>query len=324
MDHFIHNLETLKFFEFNDGDLLAYSNGKFTSVGPLGRLVRWVKELLCGEGFKDCKASLIIEKVNEFLNEHKNILTPELNRTVATKFNSKFSKKVIKLEEEKVSKATADQFDKVVKKEPLLAAQENSPVKIAGVNEEVVVPPNAPIQSVEKKDNQKKQSPNDLFISFMSGEGKDCKGRSLEEILAFSDDEKEAHHDYVQWIFPTKQPSAFNKNAPILNDDLILAIKNNEKALENQKKAFCSMMKFYGFNYNGSQKKLNESDNFVERKAAWFKDGDHNLLRLTRILECLTLLDLNDERNALFNKLSEMTSEGKILTKAFTFWKSKL
>ena len=71
--------------------------------------------------------------MNEFLRENRTILTLELNQTVATKFNSKFSKKVIKLEEENISKATVDQFDKVIKKETV---QENSPVKIAVVNEE--------------------------------------------------------------------------------------------------------------------------------------------------------------------------------------------
>ena len=37
---------------------------------------------------------------------------------------------------------------------------------------------------------------------FLTGIGRDHRGRSLAEVLAFDDSALEQHHDYIQWLFP--------------------------------------------------------------------------------------------------------------------------
>ena len=68
--------------------------------------------------------------------------------------------------------------------------------------------------------------PNALLLPFYRGIGIDSEGRTLEQILQFSDSEKEAKHDFIQWLFPSKTPSQFNSKAPVLNDALIAEMRS--------------------------------------------------------------------------------------------------
>lgn len=44
------------------------------------------------------------------------------------------------------------------------------------------------------------------IVDFYLG-GQDSKGRTLDDILAFSDQQFEAGHDFIQWIFPLHEKS---------------------------------------------------------------------------------------------------------------------
>src|SRR5687767_14960180 len=62
----------------------------------------------------------------------------------------------------------------------------------------------------------------DAIVEFYSG-GRDSAGRTLDEILAWDDDRLEAIHDYIQWLFPTRQPSGVNPFAPLVTDATVRA-----------------------------------------------------------------------------------------------------
>ncbi|MGH9411741.1 MAG: opioid growth factor receptor-related protein, partial [Vicinamibacterales bacterium] len=48
-----------------------------------------------------------------------------------------------------------------------------------------------------------------VVVDLYSG-GSDDEGRTLQQILAWDDDRLERAHDYIQWLFPTRQPSGVN------------------------------------------------------------------------------------------------------------------
>src|SRR6266571_4801991 len=50
------------------------------------------------------------------------------------------------------------------------------------------------------------RSGSDPIVAYYSG-GPDAGGRMLAEILAWNDERLEAVHDFIQWVFPTRQPS---------------------------------------------------------------------------------------------------------------------
>jgi hypothetical protein len=52
------------------------------------------------------------------------------------------------------------------------------------------------------------------LTDFYRGAGSDSEGRSLADLWNLSDDEMEDIHDFIQWMFPLREPSRFNPDAP--------------------------------------------------------------------------------------------------------------
>jgi hypothetical protein len=107
---------------------------------------------------------------------------------------------------------------------------------------------------------------------FLEGTATDHRGRSIDDVLAFSDAELETVHDYIQWLFPLPEASAFNPSAPILGPDDVARVRRSAAALRNLERAAGRMLSFF-----------RDTDH-------WLVASDHNHLRITRILRCLALL----------------------------------
>src|SRR3989344_8059042 len=134
------------------------------------------------------------------------------------------------------------------------------------------------------------------LVSFYLGEAPDVQGRMFDDILTWNDKALEEVHDYIQWLFPLNGASAFNVLAPILTEEDILTLKSNKKARENVIRAFEKLLNFYGFEYApqrdlfGLEHVLRTKD-FEQKSQNWLTPGNHNFLRITRILKSLILLD---------------------------------
>ena len=107
---------------------------------------------------------------------------------------------------------------------------------------------------------------------FLEGTATDHRGRSIDDVLAFSDAELEAVHDYIQWLFPLPEASAFNASAPVLGPDDIATLRRSAVARRNLERAAERMLRFF-----------RDTDH-------WLVGSDHNHRRITRILRCLALL----------------------------------
>src|SRR5438874_20180 len=55
---------------------------------------------------------------------------------------------------------------------------------------------------------------NEKLLRFYSGEGTDDRDRTIADIWCYSHNELEGVHDYIQWLFPLAERSAFNPAAP--------------------------------------------------------------------------------------------------------------
>ena len=62
------------------------------------------------------------------------------------------------------------------------------------------------------------------LIEFYRGIAPDSEGRTLADLWAFSDDEMEEVHDFIQWMFPLREPSRFNPDAPLLTDEDVVGL----------------------------------------------------------------------------------------------------
>ena len=86
-----------------------------------------------------------------------------------------------------------------------------------------------------------------LLVNFYQGHGRDHRGRALSEIHAFSVDRLEHEHDFIQWLFPLRDPSPVNPGAPVLTDDDVAEFRADVALRDRLRASFAVMACFYGF-----------------------------------------------------------------------------
>ncbi len=166
----------------------------------------------------------------------------------------------------------------------------------------------------------------DRVVGFYSG-GLDDRGRTLQEIWTWSDEELEQVHDYIQWVFPTPQPSGVNPSAPLVTPETTRAFHERPELRRALGHSLDRMLAFYGFRRGAMADLLRietAPERFPERAPHWLWPGNHNHLRLTRILQSLSSLGLTDEARALqrclVHDVYEGPGRGKITADTYRFW----
>jgi len=162
------------------------------------------------------------------------------------------------------------------------------------------------------------------ILEFYRG-GKDAEGRTLTEILAWDDEKLEDVHDYIQWIFPTAKASEFNRRAPVLDSATISAFKAEPELRTKLLDAFARMLRFYGFELEqrDGRPAVVRGVNWSTRREEWLTPGNHNLLRITRILDCLATLALEEHARAFLATLEGLDENDrrKIGRRTYAFWR---
>lgn len=120
---------------------------------------------------------------------------------------------------------------------------------------------------------------------FLTGSGRDGRGRLASDVLAFSDEQLEAVHDYIQWLFPLPTRSAAQPNAPVLSAQEIEAIRADATALATLHRAAERMLRFY------------------RDTEWWLVPDDHNHLRITRIVTSLRILVGDDPARSFLDAI---------------------
>lgn len=171
---------------------------------------------------------------------------------------------------------------------------------------------------------------NDL-IEFYLDVGPDHRGRRLAEIWAWPDEELERVHDYIQWLFPLREKSGFNVNAPMLTESTVSEFRKRPDLQLNLRRSLQRMLEFYGLEPGKSTGTVTTrtEDSGIARSnrfSEWVTYGNHNHLRITRILKSLSELGLKKEADAFFQRLEEIyRNEEKrefpgISEETFHFW----
>jgi hypothetical protein len=168
-------------------------------------------------------------------------------------------------------------------------------------------------------------------LSFYAGVQPDHQGRFLREIQQWPDDQLERTHDYIQWLFPLNEPSGFNIDAPILNDEAISRFRANPSFRRGLQTSLIVMLSFYGLEMRGSVPlSVIRGSSFTERAGNWITPSNHNHLRITRILKSLRLLGLEAEATAFFDCLADIhhgeaqKAEPGISAETLTFWRAAI
>lgn len=146
------------------------------------------------------------------------------------------------------------------------------------------------------------------IIRFYSGTGSTPDGYTLSEIWGWNRENLEYVHTYIQWLFPMRERSNFNPSAPTLDDGTIQEFTTSPQLQENLIKSFQLMLDFYGFEMSGDKGdiKVTRSSNFELISPYWLNPYNHNLLRITRILNSLRTLGCGEYAKAFLLCLHEL------------------
>lgn len=164
------------------------------------------------------------------------------------------------------------------------------------------------------------------LLAFYRGSGRDHSGRRLSDILGWDADRLEHTHDYIQWLFPLTEPSAYNPSAPVLGASDIAAFRSDPGLRARLRQALLVMLDFYGLaceDADPAAVKVHEAEAFAERSRGWLTPGNHNHLRLTRMLKSLALLGLSGHARGLLACLEAIAarSHGVISEATLTHWR---
>ena len=116
--------------------------------------------------------------------------------------------------------------------------------------------------------------------AFLEGDGRDARGRTLFEVLAMDNVALEQTHDFIQWLFPLREPSGAVPDAPVLTDAEVEIIRNSGMAQ-------CALAAA-----------TDRMDAFYRGTHDWLMPNDHNHLRITRIIRSLRLLVGDEQADA--------------------------
>lgn len=137
---------------------------------------------------------------------------------------------------------------------------------------------------------------------------------AFEDIVhgVWSDEKLDACHDYIQWLFPTDEPSQFC-NAPLVSEEDKVLFQTDEELGNRLTSAAKRFFEFLGLDLTVMEDEVTDDevtfdptvivvrgDNFSERRPYVWKEFNHNWLRITRVLRSLQVLGCAELAQAFF------------------------
>lgn len=123
----------------------------------------------------------------------------------------------------------------------------------------------------------------------------------VKDIPYWSDYSLENTHDYIQWVFPLNTASEYNPHAPILTREDILYLRSQP--------SFHALVRgIYG-----------RMILFLASQNCWYV-GNHNMLRITRMLKSLRLMGFENLSEDLYDFLEEMVITHSIDKSVLIYW----
>ena len=133
------------------------------------------------------------------------------------------------------------------------------------------------------------------YVAFYRGERATTHGgHTIDAVLAFTENKLECGHTFIQWLFPMKAPSRAQPDAAphAFTDQAIRAMQHDTDVMIKVERATRMMLKHWGMCWELNTERFV----FIENETKYHQrlgDGDHNQLRMTRVLVCLRSLGYN-------------------------------
>jgi hypothetical protein len=154
------------------------------------------------------------------------------------------------------------------------------------------------------------------IVNFYINQDKNSEGVSLEEILSYSDIKFEACHNFVQWVFPLHEKSLHSKSSPQLSKEDVEILSNSLIAKNNILKALERFVQFL----NETKDPLEICYNALPSKKHWTTEGNHNFLRITRIIRSLRLFGLHKEAKDFYDYVVKIFNYNNLNKNTIYYW----
>ena len=142
------------------------------------------------------------------------------------------------------------------------------------------------------------------FKNFLLAKEPDFKGRMIQDIWNYSDEEIEGTHDFIQILFPLNKKSQSVFHGYYLDtDNLVQSLKDDEQVKENILKSSEWFL------------------SFLKRHDYWKRGYNHNQLRITRVIECLRLIVGDKEADSFYNSILKLCISSNIGESCLEYWK---
>jgi len=180
------------------------------------------------------------------------------------------------------------------------------------------------LADIMRSDDQPAEKDPSRIVLFYRGLTTDDQGRYIQDIWEYGHFRLEISHNYIQWLFPTKERSRYNENAPVLTDTDIAIIRHDPIIQANMLYSLQAMLSFYGLALDKSCGiVIHKAPNFLWRSSWWLNKGNHNFLRITRILKSLRLFGLGAYADAFLKELRQLHKTHRaILTETMSYWEA--
>lgn len=118
------------------------------------------------------------------------------------------------------------------------------------------------------------------------------KSHRYDEIMSYNEKELEDCHAFIQWIFPTTTPSAFNSEAPVINIVELRASSDYNDAREKIIDSLELILKHWGIEYE-------DEGLYIYDQTKFKLLNGHNGLRFSRVLQSLVYHEYTDLAQAI-------------------------
>lgn len=146
------------------------------------------------------------------------------------------------------------------------------------------------------------------IVKFFSSDGTDQKGRTIDDMIRYSDSQMEACHDHIQWMFPLHEKSLHALHSPVVTKEASEVLSKSEVAQEKMEAALKTFRSFLGIEPHDAKKLAN-----------WCYDGNHNLLRITRAIRSLRLFGMDADAIMLYQDVMKV-AEKKVSKETTEYW----
>lgn len=190
----------------------------------------------------------------------------------------------------------------------MITSHEPEPLKKKRITEETIKKPE-PKEPVKKKqvgeetirkpkleEHVKVLSGVETYLLFLTDKIKTGSNKTYDEILLYDDSEMESDHQFIQWLFPLPEPSAFASNVPVIDIlELIGAIKLHPYIKEKFGKSYSLILSHWGMKSIGYVPgPAKDESNAVFKSKIVLLNG-HDGLRFSRVLQSMVYHGLKDQ-----------------------------